>query len=264
MLAMALLLPSLRPPPKRRMTTLPRMDRVVTDRGEIERILGDPRYIVAAAPAGETGLAWLRAHVCRFTNGAVHARRRALVEAELARLQPSALRVDAYRRARDAGGDDDGRSAVLGALAAALGIAADGLNGAVADATLVGRCYLSGERQPGVDGAVSRLVDRLGRDGDEASAAAVAVLAQACDATANLLAAARALARDEPGLAGNSDRLLAETLVRRPPLPALRRVTPDGATIVLQGPPQFGAGIRPCPGRDEALALAAGVLDAQR
>jgi cytochrome P450 len=241
------------------------MDRVVTDRGEIERILGDPDYTVATAPAGETGLEWLRAHVCRFANGAPHARRRALVESELARLQPSALRADACRRAQNAA-DADGvaRTAPLGALAAALGIAPDEIDGTIADATLVGRCYLGGEQQPGVDDAVNRLVQRLGRDGEEPSAAAVAVLAQACDATANLITSARSLAGDEPGLAADSDRLLAETLVRRPPLPALRRVAPDGATVVLEGPPQFGAGIRPCPGRDEALALAAGVLDALR
>ena len=149
-------------------------------------------------------------------------------------------------------------------MAAALGIAADEIDGAVADATLVGRCYLSGEQQPGVDDAVDRLVQRLGRHGDEASAAAVAVLAQACDATANLIASAQSLAGEEPGLAADSDHLLAETLVRRPPLPAQRRVAPDGVAVVLEGPPQFGAGIRPCPGRDEALALAAGVLDALR
>src|SRR3954469_20204706 len=44
-------------------------------------------------PPGPYGtMAWLRATVCRFANGETHARRRALVEALLAELDPGDLR----------------------------------------------------------------------------------------------------------------------------------------------------------------------------
>ena len=52
-------------------------------------------------PAGPYGtLPWLRATVSRFANGETHARRRALVEALLAELDPAALREEAAELAR--------------------------------------------------------------------------------------------------------------------------------------------------------------------
>ena len=49
-------------------------------------VLADERYLVPPSPPGDTGLAWLRAHVTRFCDGPTHARRRALTDALLAGL----------------------------------------------------------------------------------------------------------------------------------------------------------------------------------
>ena len=59
-----------------------------------------PAYTVPdPGPAGPYGtMAWLRATVSRFANGETHARRRALVEALLADLDPADLRDAAARR----------------------------------------------------------------------------------------------------------------------------------------------------------------------
>src|ERR1700742_1729426 len=53
-------------------------------------VLSDPSYLVPQAPGGAPRgtLAWLREHVCRFSNGAEHARRRALAVREIEALRP--------------------------------------------------------------------------------------------------------------------------------------------------------------------------------
>src|SRR4051794_14395516 len=58
-------------------------------------ILTDPAYLVPpVAPAGPVGtMAWLRGTVSRFSEGAEHARRRALAEARLAGLDVARLRA---------------------------------------------------------------------------------------------------------------------------------------------------------------------------
>jgi hypothetical protein len=60
-------------------------------------ILADPRFVPPPPePPGPVGtMTWLRASVARFSSGPDHARRRALVEAELARMDPVALREQA-------------------------------------------------------------------------------------------------------------------------------------------------------------------------
>jgi 2-methylisocitrate lyase-like PEP mutase family enzyme len=61
----------------------------------IREALADPALVPEpASDDGRTGasVAWLRAQVARFSSGEPHRRRRALVEAELARLVPAALR----------------------------------------------------------------------------------------------------------------------------------------------------------------------------
>ncbi len=253
-------------------------------RREIEQILADPSYRVAPVPSGASGLAWLRANVCRFVNGDAHARRRALVEDELRGLHPPALRADARRRAQlalAAGAasfdvmERLARAVPLATLGAALGIDERRLDAAVEDSVLVGARYLTGERGDDVDAAVERLTELLARRGAEQSAAAVAVLAQACEATAALIGNALVLMTERPELNGGVDRLLEETLLGAAPLRVMRRVSPDQEPIVLdlesavgeQAPiadPQpltFGSGLRPCPGETQAMALAAGVLD---
>ncbi|QHB99784.1 hypothetical protein EK0264_05490 [Epidermidibacterium keratini] len=56
--------------------------------------LSDPAYAVPTGPAGESGLAWLRHHVPRFTNGARHARLRTAVEAVIAAVDDAPYTAD--------------------------------------------------------------------------------------------------------------------------------------------------------------------------
>jgi cytochrome P450 len=255
----------------------------VTRRSDVERVLADPRFEVPGALAGDQGLAWLRSTASRFVNGPEHARRRALLEAELARLDPGALRREARQRTGavlDAASGqveamaDVARPVPLVTLGSALGIGDGRLEGAVADAIVVGRAYLPGAADEGVDAAVDRLRRLLDRGGSEASAAAVAVLAQACEATAALVGNAVVLAAERPQLRGDVDALLQEVLLWAAPVRLMRRVSQRGEPVTLDletavresrpgDPPlTFGSGLRPCPGEAQALALASGVLDA--
>ena len=134
----------------------------VTLRSDVERVLADSRFEVPTAPAGDHGLAWLRSTASRFVNGAEHARRRALLEAELGRLDPEALRREARLRTDavlDAAGGrieamaDVARPIPLATLGSALGIGDGQLEGAVADAIVVGPAYLPGTADESVDAA---------------------------------------------------------------------------------------------------------------
>jgi cytochrome P450 len=260
------------------------VERRVSQRGEVERVLADPSFEVPAVPSGDSGLAWLRSTVSRFVNGDDHARRRALVEAEIARLDPAGLRAGARLRTEEvleaAGGRIELMTAIarpvpLATLAQSL-LAGDGTLAAdaAADAVVVGPAYLAGGDDDEVDAAVEELRRLVAREGPEEDAAAIAVLAQASEATAGLIANAFVLAAAEPALQADVNALLRAALRRASPLRAMRRVGPEGEAVILDleaagrdvapdAPPlAFGSGIRPCPGADQALALAAGVLEA--
>jgi cytochrome P450 len=227
---------------------------------DVREILSDPRYVVVpAAPSGPVGtMAWLRASVSRFCSGADHARRRALVEAELARLDPAELRA----RARHA------RPTCL--LAEALGVAAPELVAVLAAVETISPFYLEGApdgERARADVAVATLVQALGPD-PETAVPRIAILVQAHTATESLIRNALALAREHPLPV---DELLERTLRERPPVPGTRRVAPDGRVVTLDfaeanrdgGPPvTFGWGPRACPGAEHALALAAGAVEA--
>ncbi|WP_432987866.1 hypothetical protein [Dactylosporangium sp. CA-233914] len=190
-------------------------------------------YPVPEPGPAAAGIGWLRATVSRFSNGAVHARRRAAVEELLAGIDPAALR-EPYA------GHPAGR------LAGALGIAESAVPGVVADVRVAAGAYQTGDTT--ADAAVDRLVAAFGGTYDERTAAYVAVLVQACDATAALIERARA-------------RPVQEVLRDDPPVVATRRVAPDGEVIAvpLKDAP-FGSGPRACPGREHALALVEGAL----
>jgi hypothetical protein len=186
-------------------------------------VLRDERFCVVSVPPASAGVAWLRSEVARFSEGAVHVRRRRIVESILSSVEPA----DLVRP-----GDH------VAVLAEALGLPAS----LAADVRLVAACY-----QPhttitsDADDAVGRLVDQCGGTWDETTANLIGVLVQACDATANLIA-------------GMS-----------PPVPATRRIDPDGneITVDLTDHP-FGAGRHECPGRRHALALAEGAAACRR
>jgi hypothetical protein len=192
---------------------------------DVAAILSDPAYTVPPAPpAGPVGtLSWLRATVCRFAEGDTHARRRALVEVRLAAVEPARLRALTA----------EGASPVR-ALAVALGLAAGAdLEAAV---SAVAAVYLTGESSPAADAAVAALAAACEPGDEEAIAADIAILVQAANATAALIAGAD------------------------PPVPATRRLGPDGLVVLdLAGLP-FGAGRHACPGERHARALAAGAV----
>src|SRR5215469_3915908 len=56
-------------------------------------VLTDPDFTVPPVPPASAGVGWLRATVARFSSGAVHQRRRALVIALLEAIPPESLRV---------------------------------------------------------------------------------------------------------------------------------------------------------------------------
>ena len=119
-------------------------------------------------------------------------------------------------------------------LAAATGVEGD----VVADVRTVAAAYQPGTDAPGADEALQRLLDRLPATDEEPMAQHVALLVQACEATAALIRG------DDP------------------PVPTTKRLDPDGNVILvdLAGRP-FGEGRRACPAREHALALARGVND---
>jgi cytochrome P450 len=197
-------------------------------------------------PPGPFGtMPWLRATVSRFANGETHARRRALVEEELARLDPAELREEARAMAQPRGsrfrqawpdeiGSPDVAYVPVAVLARALG--ARDVGAAVAATRVVAAAYQPHTSHPGADEALARLLQLLPEGGEEVVAARVAILVQACEATA--------------GLVRGEDV----------PVPVTRRVGPDGEVVLVDlSDRPFGAGRRRCPGEAHARALVEGL-----
>jgi cytochrome P450 len=246
------------------------------------------------AAAGPPSLAWLRAHVPRFSSGVEHGRRRTTTVAALANVDTKILRDNAFRRTRDvlAGRTEVelmaevARRVPVAVLAEALGMPADG-----SDVATVARVYLTGppegsEGSEGsdhssdgdgstVDAAVARLVAATGRAADEEAATLVGLLVQAYEATAGLIACLAALREpttDDPAA------VVEHTLHADPPTLATRRLATvdtvvDGVHIgageivrvdLASADRSLGAGPHACPGAAEARAIAAGVVAAVR
>jgi cytochrome P450 len=259
----------------------------ITSAADVRSVLQDPAFLVPPAPATDApvGVAWLRAAVGRFCNGETHDRRRALGTTDLERLDVAGLRQGAFERATALLAMNGrkpfdlmarvARPATVDVLAGALGI----VGADAADVAMVGRAYPSGGKpDKKTDRAVARLVAACGGTPDEATAARIGLLVQACDATAGL--AGNALIALLTGArSGTAEEVVAAALRDDPPVRATRRVAESptrigdaeiaaGTTVVLdltaardeQLP--FGAGPRSCPGRAQALALAAGIVEA--
>lgn len=250
---------------------------------EVTAVLADPGFEVPPVPplGPDVGLAWLRATVARFSTGPAHQRRRALAQRDLDRLAPATLRAQAAAHPMD-----DPEGVPVDVLAAALGTRVP-LSRTVAT---VAAGYLTGDGGPAADAAVRDLVAAFGGVPDEATAARVGLLVQASAATAALI---RNALRAADGGAPTADipALLTEVLRFDPPVPAMRRVCTAGTATIPAGTPvlldiaaanrdpavfrdpdtfdvtrpdahlTFGAGLRPCPGRDHAFALATGVVE---
>lgn len=176
---------------------------------------------VPTAPDAPDGVAWLRSHVARFSNGETHRRRRALAVDELSRID-----VRDFARTGHP----------VAVLAAAMGVRVD-----PADVELVASAYHPHlPIPPGADAAVARLAAACGGGRNERVAARVGLLVQACPATLALLAAVR-----------STGRAVADVLREDPPVRTTRR----GEQLVpLDGRP-FGAGAHACPGQEHALTL---------
>jgi cytochrome P450 len=149
------------------------------------------------------------------------------------------------------------------------------------------------------DAATARLADLLSPAGADVVAARIALMVQGCDATAGLIGLALRLLQDtgQAGAGWPTGAVLDQVLWLSPVVRASRRTArvPAGVnggarvgagdTVVCDieaahrdpaapgysasgaaVPPglTFGSGLRPCPGRPQALALAAGVVDAVR
>ncbi|MFF2141226.1 hypothetical protein [Kitasatospora sp. NPDC058190] len=231
---------------------------------DVTAALADPALVPPPATPGPYGtVAWLRAAVARFSAGGPHARRRALVLADLERLDPVALRVAA------AGGyGTDVRLRVVRVLAAALGLAEP--EAVARDVKAVSRAYFEpAPDDPEADAAVARLLPAMGDADEETAANRIGLLVQACDATATLVERAR---RHPDGLAG---ALREDSPVREMRRFAARETevggvaVPAGAHVLLdvaaaqqsdREPLAFGAEPRLCPGRSHALVIAEGVL----
>ena len=215
---------------------------------EVVAALADPA-LVPVEPPEEAGVdrdavgsaAWLRAHVARFAHGSAHARRRAVIEAELARLDEDGLGRAAAECARKAGEGADPRVVAVQALAGELGL--PGPDAVAADVALVSGVYFGGS-DPAADEAVARLVAahraraEAGAAGDvgaggggasdgEVLANRISILVQAFEATGSLVERARAAAV-EYGVEGADGAdgvggLVYETLRHDPPVAAMRR-----------------------------------------
>jgi len=246
---------------------------LVSSDTDVRAILADPAYVVPPAPpASEVGtLAWLRAHVTRFCEGEAHDRRLALAEREIAGLDPASLRrtaaeLTAAELARHKNSEPIdvmplARRVPAAALASGLGLAQADIGGAVDAMLRAVSGYLNPDLAgPDADRSVAFLVKTFGPGEPEALANRIGLLMQACDATAALIGNALIAAfADE----GTVEEIIARTLACDPPTLRTRRLSPDGELVTLDiSGCTFGAGRRPCPGADEATALAAGVLDA--
>lgn len=202
---------------------------VITGRDEVVAALSDPRLLVPEAPPVSEGMAWLRCSVSRFTNGQTHRRRRDLIERELAQLEPARLATAAKAATRRALANAGSEVDIIPlARAVPVRVLCEALTGSPvddqlsADGVAVAASYpLGSSASPAADGALSRLVAVFG--GGEDGAARIAILAQACDATAALISTPVVLDLEGSGL-------------------------------------PFGAGPRACPGKDQALAMATAVV----
>ncbi|MCO1653507.1 cytochrome P450 [Pseudonocardia humida] len=262
---------------------------VVAGAADVTAVLGSPaaRIGFATDPARPV-TAW-QARMARFTDGAEHAPRRAAVQRLLAGLDPAALRADAAAAttARIAGvAELDavvlGRQVPVAVLAAALGVGDPGAAVAAVAELAAALAPRLDAAPPPADAAVAALRDPLAHlPGDPA--AAMGLLFQSYDATAALIGAAAARLDGGPV---DVDRLVATVLRADGPVQLTTRVAGTGLAVGGRAVPAgdrvvvvlaaagtdpadparrsfaFGAGPHACPGAREAVAIAAGVLDA--
>jgi hypothetical protein len=252
---------------------------------DVDRILRDRHFRVVEADADASlPVDRFRAGVSRFAEGVVHAERRRTVETLLDGLDPGELATSAGVLARqelascvgltldERAGHVARRVPVL-CLAERLGFS-DRLDlptlvaavAAVYPAEAASMDTAGTTAVDGADAAVERLLAAAG-DGNDA-VLRLQLLVQAYAATAALIESAVRRSAAEEDAARPVAALIDLVLREDPPVPATRRVAPDGAilTLPLDSPPgsadtlAFGAGARACPAPRHALAIAAAVI----
>ncbi len=263
---------------------------ILTRHSDVTAALAEPRCVVPAAPAlGSigTGIGWLRSNVSRFSTGDIHIRRRALAQAGLSEIDPTTLRRRAAALTRE-----PLELVPVTALAEALGIRAPVASLA---ATIARGYFPNTDGGAEADAAVDALVTVLSGRYDESTAATIGILVQAHEATVGLVVNTLA-AYDRADAYAPVEAMLAETLRHDPPVRTMRRMCARpyrdhaaGTLLLLDiaaanrdpdvftDPDRFdpyrpdaqrhvtlGAGLRPCPGRDHATSLAAGIVEAVR
>jgi cytochrome P450 len=214
--------------------------------------------------------------------------------AELARAGRSGQRVDLMARIA--------RQVPMATMAAMLGAADPELAAQAVVAIAAGYFGTTDAQIASEAGAATvRLVSMLDPGDLAAAVACITLMVQACDATAGLIGGALHALQDTPsaGPGWSTGAVLSEVLRYSPPVKAIRRVACSpaaygeqliaaGDTVLSSvdsanrdpavfesadvfdparhGPASltFGYGIRPCPGQDQALMLAAGLIDAVR
>ncbi len=269
--------------------------RRLTRPDDVRAALESPALIVPPVPAvaiPAPTAAWLRATVARFSSGADHDRRRAATVAELAGVDPARLRRRAGVRTAAILAPGGHPADLVGpisctvpvaVLAGVLGCAdsagpeigtsgeragESGVTRAVAD---VAEAYLprpdiTVAEEARADRAVAALVRLFGGVLDEATAMRISLLVQTRNATAALVERAAPDVRGAAG-AGPVEAAIDAVLRSDPPARSTRRMTATGAIVEVElaGPElAFGAGRHACPGRAQAIALAAGILEALR
>jgi cytochrome P450 len=272
----------------------------LTRHADVVAALADDRLEVPSPTPAEVAsggpMAAFRGSVSRFSNGGQHAERRAKVVRALEPVRAASLRDQTRARMSvvlaEARGDRIDvlpalRTVPVEVLAEAVGIRADRSHEAARQIALIAPAYPPGASPEAIavaDDAVTELTELLGSD---QLATLGGLLVQACDATAalagsTLAALAQLPVQERPTV----ETALATTLRVDPPVRATARIAtadivvggrqiPAGSTVVLDlaaatrdqddpaGPAlTFGGGLRPCPGDQLALALAAGAVEA--
>jgi cytochrome P450 len=211
---------------------------IVTRHADVAAVFSDLRFAVPEAPPGNSGMAWLRANVSRFANGERHRQRRALVVAEITRLDRDVLATGARRLTADVLPRRGTFDVMSIARRVPMAVLCEGVLGkstiadAAGDAIAVAAAYaLSAPIDSVADEALARLLGACGVT--EGGAACVGVLAQACDATAALIGNALLASRGLPEAQRAVPQLVAETLRFDPPAWSTRRVATE--TVELSG-----------------------------
>ena len=214
---------------------------IISRYDDVRAVLSDERFAVPEVEQmGPPGtIAWFRASVSRFVNGAEHQMRRARVVEAVALLEPAALRSSAYKRTLatlSAAGRSGHRVDVMSRVARRVPMATMAGPLGFDDAEVAAEAAISmaagyplesnPSTGPAADAATARLVDMLAPAQMPVIIARISLMMQACDATAGLIGTSLHFLQDATAEARGSwstTALLSEASRHRPVLRASLR-----------------------------------------